>query len=220
LHFDLNNIYGPVSSSIIADGNWHFACVRNSSGNVQLYVDGSTNGNPQFMTPNITSGDQCIGTSRSVHTTDFIGMIDEVGIWNRALTSLEIAVLYNNGHGLTVNNTAVSSPFIITSPQNQTVNAGSSVTFNVIATGGALNYQWQFKGQNIPGANNATHALNAVAATNSGIYSVVIWNAYGSANASARLTISSPLTLTQTNRVPVTETNPSSSFPATIVCTT
>jgi len=34
---------------------------------------------------------------------NFIGSIDAVGIWNRALSSAEVAELYNNGTGLELN---------------------------------------------------------------------------------------------------------------------
>ena len=66
-------------------------------------------------------------------------------------------------------------------PQSQTVNAGANVTFNVVVAGvSPFSYQWQFNGQNISGATSPTLTLNAVTAANSGGYSVVVWNAYGS----------------------------------------
>ncbi|MCX6925887.1 MAG: immunoglobulin domain-containing protein, partial [Verrucomicrobia bacterium] len=67
-------------------------------------------------------------------------------------------------------------------PQSQTVLAGANVTFTVTATGTLpLNYQWRKDGVNLAGANNATLTLNSVGASASGGYSVVLWNAYGSA---------------------------------------
>ena len=66
-------------------------------------------------------------------------------------------------------------------PQSQTTNAGANVTFTVAVAGvPPFNYQWRFNGQNIAGATNATLTLNSVTAANSGGYSVVVWNAYGS----------------------------------------
>jgi hypothetical protein len=70
---------------------------------------------------------------------------------------------------------------IITQPLSKTVQSGSNVSFTVNANGYPLpNYQWQFDGQNIFNATNATLTLNAVAAANSGGYSVVVSNPYGS----------------------------------------
>ena len=75
---------------------------------------------------------------------------------------------------------------IIKPPQSTNVPAGANATFNVTAIGtGLLFYQWQFNGQNIPNATNATLTLNSVGAGNSGGYSVVVWNAYGSATSAA-----------------------------------
>ena len=74
-----------------------------------------------------------------------------------------------------------SAPIITTQPQSQTTQAGGSVTFTVAANGvPSPNYQWQFNGQNIPDATNATLTLNSVTAANSGGYSVVVSNPYGS----------------------------------------
>src|ERR1035437_11080430 len=69
---------------------------------------------------------------------------------------------------------------ITSQPQSQTINAGANVAFTVAAAGGTpFNYQWQFNGQNIPNATNATLTLNSVTAANSGGYSVNVANPYG-----------------------------------------
>lgn len=74
-----------------------------------------------------------------------------------------------------------SAPIITVQPQSQSLQAGSNVTFTVAAAGSTtLNYQWQFNGQNIPNATNATLTLNSVTAANDGGYSVVVSNPYGS----------------------------------------
>lgn len=72
-------------------------------------------------------------------------------------------------------------PSIVGQPQNQTANLGQSVTFNVIAYGTApLTYQWQFNGVNRAGATNATLSLTNIQGLDSGIYTVVISNSFGS----------------------------------------
>jgi hypothetical protein len=74
-----------------------------------------------------------------------------------------------------------TSPVIISHPANQIVQVGSNVTFNAVVDGQpTLNYQWCFNGSPISGATNATLTLNSVGAGNSGGYSVIVWNAYGS----------------------------------------
>ena len=82
-------------------------------------------------------------------------------------------------------------PVIVVQPSDQTVPAGTNAGFTVTANGYPLpTYQWQFNGQNIVGATNSTLTLNSVGAGNSGDYSVVVWNAYGSAtSATATLAV-------------------------------
>src|ERR1039458_9594357 len=76
--------------------------------------------------------------------------------------------------------TTPQAPTIATQPQTKTVNAGTTVTFSVAASGASLNYQWRFNGQTISSATTSTLTLNSVTAANDGGYSVYVWNAYGS----------------------------------------
>jgi len=76
-------------------------------------------------------------------------------------------------------------PNISKQPVSQFVSSGTSASFSVTASGAQpLRYQWQFNGQNISNATNATLNLNSVTATNSGGYSVVVSNPYGSVTSS------------------------------------
>ncbi len=87
-------------------------------------------------------------------------------------------------------------PTIDTHPQNQTVVAGTSVTFNIIAAGTApLSYQWKLNTSDLPGATSATLALSKVQAADAGSYTVVVSNAGGSITSSpATLTVINPAT--------------------------
>ncbi|MBI3414848.1 MAG: immunoglobulin domain-containing protein [Verrucomicrobia bacterium] len=72
-------------------------------------------------------------------------------------------------------------PTIITQPVSQTVKAGQNASFTVTATGTEpLSYQWRFNGVTIPSATSTTLTLNSVGAGNSGGYSVIVSNPYGS----------------------------------------
>jgi sugar lactone lactonase YvrE len=79
-------------------------------------------------------------------------------------------------------------PGITSSPSNQTVNAGSTVTLSASATGSApLSFQWLFDGTNISGATSASLILSNVLAANSGSYSMVAIDPYGSATSSVAI---------------------------------
>ena len=78
---------------------------------------------------------------------------------------------------------AVSAPLIVRPPADQSVRAGSKVTFSVSAFGPpSLRYQWQFNGTNISGAKSSTLTLNSVQSKNAGTYTVVVANSYGTTN--------------------------------------
>jgi O-glycosyl hydrolase len=92
---------------------------------------------------------------------------------------------------LTVN-TAQVAPSITTQPANQTVTAGQTATFSVVATGTApLSYQWQKNGSAISGATAASYTTPATSTSDSGAaFKVVVTNSAGSATSnSATLTV-------------------------------
>lgn len=90
-------------STDLSDGNWHnIVLVVDRSGNAQMWIDnvgGTTYDISSHSSDNIANTTnftviQNLGVATGVN-------IDEVGLWNRALTSGEISTLYNSGNGLT-----------------------------------------------------------------------------------------------------------------------
>ncbi|HKW28175.1 MAG TPA: immunoglobulin domain-containing protein, partial [Verrucomicrobiae bacterium] len=125
----------------------------------------------------------------------YSGILDEISLYSRALSSNEINAIYIAGSGgkcLTP-----MGPVITTQPTNQTVVVGRTATFSVSANGTApLSYQWLFNTTNIVGATNASLALNNTQLTNAGTYAVVVSNLAGSARSSnATLTVLAPVTI-------------------------
>jgi hypothetical protein len=73
-----------------------------------------------------------------------------------------------------------SPPTIITQPQHQNVNLGSTATFAVAAGGTApLQFQWCLNGSNIPGATAGTYLKENAQRSDAGVYSVRITNSFG-----------------------------------------
>ena len=101
LLFDLY-IGGALSTSqfgtnFISTNVWHFVCATYDGVNRKLYLDGVLDSNIA-QTGNITSaGTQTwIGDYSALAGSDtFLGLIDEVRIYNRALSATEITNLYN-----------------------------------------------------------------------------------------------------------------------------
>jgi hypothetical protein len=78
------------------DGNWHYAVVTYDGSVLRLYVDGqqvaslNTNAIPATDTMPLT-----IGKNSSSNSRYFIGDIDEVRVYNRALSAQEVSDAYN-----------------------------------------------------------------------------------------------------------------------------
>jgi len=108
---------------------------------------------------------------------------------------------------LTVN-PVVIAPSITTQPASQTVTAGANVTFTVGANGTApLSYQWRKNGGNIAGATGSSLALNNVATTDAGSYTVQVSNSAGSAtSATATLTVNALVTVPSITTQPANQT--------------
>lgn len=105
----------------------------------------------------------------------FDGRMDEVRIYNRALSSNEVAQL----HGY--ESQATNPPSITGQPQSVVVNAHDTASFSVTATGTMpLNYQWSLNGTNILGATSSSLTITNVRQRDLGSYSVVVTNAFGS----------------------------------------
>jgi hypothetical protein len=141
------------------------------------------------MTP---VGSPSTGTNSSSYTLSNVGT-NQAGSY-----SVEVF----NGYGRLLSSNAVLTvkvfpPSIELQPLSQNVMMGSNASFKVSVSGTPpFQYQWRFAGTNILDATNAAYAIEAVGATHTGNYSVVVTNPAGSATSSnALLTVIFPPTL-------------------------
>ncbi len=93
--------------------------------------------------------------------------------------------------------TVVAEPIVTIPPVDQTVCEGDAASFNVVATGASLTYQW-FKGTNLlSGATNSSLALLNVTTNDAAEYCVRVSGACGSPVTNcASLTVNLPVTAT------------------------
>jgi len=126
------------------------------------------------------------GRTGEFWVANFGGRIDEVSLYNHALTAEEIQSLYDAGAaGKCV---PLVAPIILVQPQSQTVNAGDTATFSVTAEGLLpLYYQWLFNSNALTGATLTTLTLTNIQPDQGGWYSVVVSNAAGVAVSSNAL---------------------------------
>ncbi|MEY3049429.1 MAG: hypothetical protein RL365_1467 [Bacteroidota bacterium] len=114
-----NRLTIPFDSLMNYD-TWHHISMTGFNGICNAYIDGnfvgSFNGITDFSQFDFTKfyfGRHYFGTSNS---TRFLGMFDEFGSWNRALTQCEIQDIYNAG--LTSTNGVTQTDVTLTADQN------------------------------------------------------------------------------------------------------
>lgn len=82
------------------DGNWHFVVGTYDHSNVKIYVDGDLQTDQPSSSMNIVYTDAVVRIGY-IDGTQATGSLDEIGIWNRALTQAEVTELWNSGTGKT-----------------------------------------------------------------------------------------------------------------------
>jgi hypothetical protein len=138
-----------------------------------------------------------VGSSNSF----FNGLIDELALYNRALSPSEILGIRLAGAA----GKCKAYPIILTQPASQRVTVGSNATFTVSAAGATpLRYQW-FRGSLAQtGATNASYSFK-VQSSSAGLYSVRVSNVFGGVTSSnALLTINNP-PLAQSQQISLNE---------------
>ena len=153
----VEHMNGARRCAYTPDGNWHnFTVTYPSSGmgtnDIMLYFDGllqsSSNINPVSSLNTANSNIHWIGTLgfSPGWLYAFSGKIDDIGIWNRALTQQEITNLYNAIN--CANNTTIS-------PQTNSLTIGSTATFVSSTSDPNPSYVWQSDlGQGFQKLNN------------------------------------------------------------------
>lgn len=118
-----------------------------------------------------------------------VGLSDS-GRYKLAITSGSFSTVTQEAV-LTVLPASVVAPSISTQPASQTVDAGATVSFSVVASGSApLSYQWSRNGGAIGGATAATLTLTKVETSQAGSYTVAVGNAAGTiTSTAAQLTV-------------------------------
>ncbi len=113
------NGFGAIQFSNLTSYNtsnaWHhIALVYSESGNtLTAYVDGNSEQKSATTTLNVTDSIFIIG-KRQNDSSYWLGKIDEVGIWNTALTATQVSEIYSaTGTNLTKDLTTVSGSNLV-----------------------------------------------------------------------------------------------------------
>jgi uncharacterized protein DUF1573/ASPM-SPD-2-Hydin domain-containing protein/immunoglobulin I-set domain protein len=136
------------------------------------------------------SGATISGATSASYTTP-VETISDNGAQFSVIVNNSAGTVTSNGATLTVTTSPVA-PSITTQPANQTIFAGQTATFSVVANGTLpLTYQWLKNGTAISGATSSSYMTPAEMTSDSGaLFSVVVSNSAGSATSNnAGLTV-------------------------------
>ncbi len=131
---------GYVQAGTINNNEWHHVVLAWGEGDMELFVDGSGVGSDTITGFDSDDNDYfTIGHYQRDDANDFVGLIDEIGVWNRTLNDTEISQLYNGGSGITYPNL---NPLNVTLnfPANQTNFSVNTVLFNCSSFSDDKNY--------------------------------------------------------------------------------
>src|SRR5467141_3514113 len=192
------NVWGQPSYNMVSGNTqvplstWTYITVVRNGPAISFYINGNldtsfgaaADANPFRSGINtVRIGGQNLGSVSRVLN----GTIDEVRIYNQALTQAQIQADINKPIS-----TPTAPPSITTQPVSQTVTAGQTATFSVTVAGTApFRYQWQKNGTAVIGANSASYTTPATSTSDNGApFTVVVSNSAGSVTSNtATLTV-------------------------------
>ncbi len=137
----------------VDDGKWHLVTGTWDGTNIRVYIDGVQSGSATVFSGILKQGEAnnaYIGRMETASPNFFPGLLDEVRMYNRALTSSEIQALYKAGGGVVT----VVTPGKATATGNNNTGPNSGLIGH-----------WTFDGKNM---TNAT-ATDSSGSGNSGI---------------------------------------------------
>src|ERR1035441_4923602 len=118
------NYYANTGVTLQAGVWYHIVCTWNGT-TVVTYLNGVQRLSASQVTPCVFNNhDFGLGKNLPSNTAGFPGTIDEVGVWNRVLTSSEVTSLYNTGTGFQYPfGSVINMPPVANAGTNQTLPA-------------------------------------------------------------------------------------------------
>jgi hypothetical protein len=147
---------------------------------ITAYLDGQSLGPAtQSGFGSATGAPLYIGSETTNNPGQWTGTIDEVAVYNAALSSADLQIHYSTF----VYGTNTSGPTIISQSSGDTLYAGGSVVLAANVGGTPpLYYQWRSNNLLIAGATTTTLTLSPTATNFSASYTLAVKNSYGSTN--------------------------------------
>lgn len=100
---------------------------------MRFYKNGALVGTLSFTYTGTTQANMPLYVGKGISNNYFTGALDDIGIWDRALSPTEIASLFSGGCG----------SLVAAQPSDLQVDFGSLAQFSVVANTNPSTYQWQ-----------------------------------------------------------------------------
>jgi hypothetical protein len=188
----VDNFETPVNvATPFPDLEWDYLAlvVDGNALRMTVYTNGLAAGSASMPSNNynslLSTAFFVVGGDTFGNGTNFNGQIDEVAIFDKALTAQQIAAQYFS--------TVPSPPIITQQPQSTNVFEGADVILSVGVTGpGPFFYQWFDFGTPIPNQTNSTLVFSNITANQGSTFQVEITNAFGTVQSALADIIVSP----------------------------
>lgn len=94
--------YAVSGNAQLSTNTWYHLVGTYDGETVKMYINGTlqTDQNTDPSADCNVLGNAHLGVHANTWSHDLQGLLDEVGVWNRALTQAEVTELYNSGNGL------------------------------------------------------------------------------------------------------------------------
>ena len=170
------------STNVVFDNTWHHIAWVDTNGAVSLYVDGNLDpANFNYVAQpasafalNTTALGALVRASVSGY---FAGSLDDVGVWERALSQAEVRSLMTNSIPQPI---TPQPPFLTRTFGASTNSLGDYVILPGTAIGyRPLTYQWYWGGQALADQTNNSLVLNSLTNTTNSTVSLVVSNPQG-----------------------------------------
>lgn len=174
--------YNFDSGLVLPTEQWSLVAMSVTSSNVTLYlgtgdqlsssVDTAAESSQYFTGTTYAGLDTDVGESGRT----FNGFIDDVAVFNRALSPAEMQALFSAAVG----NIQVTPVQFVTQPLPQNLTVGQTLTLTPVVVGTVpIHYQWFTASGAIPGATNLIYNVAAVSVADAANYYLVASNKAG-----------------------------------------
>lgn len=164
---------------------WHHAVVNYNGTTRTIYFDGALLKTDTPGTPNSTASNFAIGRTAPMYVEFFNGTLDDLSIWNRALTLNEITYLYNSG--------IPNTPAAPTSLASTAGDGQATISFTAGSSGASAitDYEYSLDGTTYSSIGATTSPVTVTGLTNGTTYSIYLRavNTQGSGTASSSVSV-------------------------------